>query len=398
MSFNKETNKNYLFDKDGKYGQKASGELTFKESIPNYAHRLNCEAIFTAKGTSTALGKEDTNAQIVIGRDRWPEDPINSESSTMNTGISPASGYSSYHGAGAIDIVVGRNAPYPVRPQEGVSHHTPLYNTVVSRKILGEKPILNSGDPNGTPHDGTIMDAARIYISQMCKPDEYFKLNKAERIYANNGASSGIVLKADKIRVHARRDVYVHAGGDFATSIDSCGYSLTDAPKIHLMVGNGELPDDSYVENGEKVRVTRTTRNEKPTSVTPEGKEKYEYTSEKVSTGFAPQHPVPRGDNLVECLSIMLETIKDGFSMINDVLIEQNQFNAVIANHVHGTAVGLTTQCPLTQTKNAITTMAHVKGMISAFQATFNNLPAVRANYLKRSGYKYINSRNVTVT
>tara|TARA_B100000927_G_scaffold282683_1_gene269618 strand:+ start:2182 stop:3387 length:1206 start_codon:yes stop_codon:yes gene_type:complete len=401
MSFNKETKKNYL--ENPKYGQKSSGALNFKEAIPKYSNRLDIEAIFTAQGVSKNVSKSDTNAQIVIGRDRWPEDPVNSESANLEGGLTPFSGYSSYHNAGAIDLVVGRSAPYPLESGDT----RPLYTTLnPSNALLGSAERL----ADSSTHPGTAMDAARIYMSQMCKVDEYFKLTKAEQIQANNGASSGIVVKADRIRLHGRRDVYIHAGGDFNTPTDSCGYSFSDAPKIHLMVGNGNLRDDSYVDEfGKEQNVTRTTvstEQESDLQLTLSGESvdtrqppnRYTTKEEKVRTGLAAQQPVPRGDNLADCLNELFDVIKDGFEVINNVLIDQNKINQFLAHHIHATAVGPTTQDPLSQIQNTITTVSYIKNMISSFQSVYNNIPALKNNYLKRSGYKYINSRHITIT
>lgn len=393
MSFNKSTNKNYLANRI--YGPAASGDMLFKEAIPEYAQRLDVESIITAKGLSSNTGRSDTNAQIVVGRDRWPQDTDITRNESGGKGVSPlaSSGYASYHNAGAIDLVVGRGAPYPIEITDGPGQQAPLYTTVVSRALVAQAETL----ANEVRHDGLAMDAARIYISQMCNIDKYFKLNQAERIYANNGPSSGIVLKADRLRIHARRDVYIHAGGDKNTPVDSCGASFLDVAKIHLMVGNGSLRDDSYTENGKTKKVTATTMQSTPGTSSP-GREVYTAKTQEVITGLSRQHPVPRGDNLAQCLNEMLDIIKDGFEMVNNVLYEQNIFNGILANHIHATAAGLTTACPISQIQNAISTVSYVKQMISAFQAVYNNIPAMKMNYLKKSGFKYINSRNVTVT
>jgi hypothetical protein len=241
------------------------------------------------------------------------------------------------------------------------------------------------------------MDAERIYISQMCSVDKYFKLNQAERVYANNGPSSGIVLKADRLRMHARRDIYIHAGGDKNTPVDSCGASFLDVAKIHLMVGNGSLRDDSYIEGGKTKKVTATTMQSSDDDSS-SGRQAYITKTQEVVTGLSRQHPIPRGDNLAQCLNEMLDIIKDGFEVVNNVLYAQNILNGILANHIHGTAVGLTTTCPISQIQNAICTVDYVKTMISTFQSVYNNIPAMKMNYLKKSGFKYINSRNVTVT
>ena len=139
MPFNKETNKNYLaqVENNKKFGPDTNrpGQVSFPEAVPKYAQRLDVESIITASGISKTVGKHNTNAQITIGKDRWPQDPLNSETSNKprSPGQTMNSGYASYHNAGAIDLVVGRGAPYPVEITGGPGHLAPLYNTVKSK-------------------------------------------------------------------------------------------------------------------------------------------------------------------------------------------------------------------------------------------------------------------------
>ena len=90
--------------------------------------------------------------------------------------------------------------------------------------------------------------------------------------------------------------------------------------------------------------------------------------------------------------------MKDSFEQINNFIISQNELNGLIANHVHGTGVGMTTQDPTMQIKYVQTAIDSIRGMLSAFQTVYNNIPALKLNYLDKEGYRYINSRHVTVT
>lgn len=406
MSFNKSTYKNYLANK--KYGPTAAGtnkSSYFNEAIPKYSTRADIDNIITAGGMTP--GKTDTNAQIVIGRDRWPEDTVPGKRETIHGSKSPnaKSGYSDYHGAGAIDMVVGRMAPYPLevtgpptgpKGTTGPGQISPLYTTCKTKVPSVTAETLANGDR----HTGIMMDAARIYMSQMCEIDKYFKLKKADPLQANNQPGSAIMLKADRLRMHSRRDIYIHAGGDEEVeghNIDSCGVTLTDKPKIHLMVGNGTLDDDGYVAQTEAVAMEATPMKGKKIQYETRRGELYSETFQ-ISSPKATQHPVPRGENLVECLNSMLDIMKDSFEQINNFIIEQNQLNALIVNHVHGTAVGPTTQAPILQAKYISTAIEAMRGMVSAFSSVYANIPAIKFNYLDKSGYRYINSRYITIT
>ena len=391
MAFTKYSKKNYL-PLSGPYGNgstTAGGIQLFSEPIPDYSSRPDIDNVLT--------GMVNTNAQIVIGRDRWPQDPgyfPYKERPFNDSKYSKDSGFASYQGAGAIDIVVGRGAPYPIEILEGPSEMAPLYTTTQSPKVAGENITLSDGQ---TKHDGVIMDAARMYISQMCDLDRYFKLKKPGLMDANQGPSSGIMLKADRLRMHSRRDICIIAGGDpspTGDNIDSVGATILDTPKIHLIVGNGELEDGD--ENDGKKTLTKTDTYLRDFDLET-GKNVYGLNKVNLQQKLR-QQPIPRGDNLVECLVQICDVMKDSFEEINNFLIEQNKLNGVFSNHVHGTAVGLTTQCPMSQIQNVISTISNIRTMVSAFSSVYANIPAIRMNYLERSGYRYINSRHVTVS
>ena len=70
-------------------------------------------------------------------------------------------------------------------------------------------------------HDGTIMDAARIYISQMTDVDFHFDLPEVGKIKYDSNPCSAITLKADRVRINSRRDIRIIAGND--SQIDSNG-------------------------------------------------------------------------------------------------------------------------------------------------------------------------------
>ena len=241
-------------------GQASQG---LKESVPNYSRRT---------GDRVIKGKINNNAKIVIGQDRdsfaFGRNGVNEVNATDPDQDSKESGYSGHHGAGAIDLVVGAGAPYPNDLERLGLPNTlpPVYRTLRDPKMT----ILQLSD--NTNHDGYLMDAARIYISQKTDIDDYFGLTdikmaspstKEEKIKGGAGfkinldvkPSSAIILKADKLRMHARRDIKIIAGGDIdsngaATKIDSNGNVIkTTGGGVHLIAGNGQYQEDIGYQN-----------------------------------------------------------------------------------------------------------------------------------------------------
>ena len=130
--------------------------------------------------------KLDNNTLIWMGRDRnFHEKKKRIVDGSVMEGYSEQdhkdpskktlkSGYSDHQGAGAIDMVVGRCAPYPF---ESSSKIGPLFLTIDEggKKEIETTSLTNSQDGEDTSkHPGIMMDAARIYISQMCDVDDYF--------------------------------------------------------------------------------------------------------------------------------------------------------------------------------------------------------------------------------
>ena len=124
---------------------------------------------FFNRETDTVL-QGANNTLICLGRDRNPADRTENWSpDTLSR--SEKSGYSDHMGAGAIDIVVGRMSPFPVS-DFGTGKPIvlgPIYNTIRSNSLQGK--TLSNG-----AHPGVMMDAARIYITQMADIDQYFNV------------------------------------------------------------------------------------------------------------------------------------------------------------------------------------------------------------------------------
>ena len=135
---------------------------------------------FYSKCSSDKVVSGKNNTWIVFGRDR---------PGGLGSGYGPGGGHTQ---AGAIDICVGRMSPRPISfDKQG-------------RKIeIG--PIFTP--QKYTYDDGetlTVMDAARIYISQKTDLDENFDLQLPPKTKPAR-AVAGIAMKADGVRIMSRK-------------------------------------------------------------------------------------------------------------------------------------------------------------------------------------------------
>ncbi len=330
------------------------GNTPLEEPVPKFLAR---------KGDKVIKGNVDNNACIVLGRDRNPfgppksrvphgseEDPNNPKSSN-----SEVSGFSDHMGAGAIDIVVGRGAPFAMEKSQHDMFPQglpPLYTTRSPVELTSEKLV------EGVKHPGYIMDAARIYMSQMCQIDDYFKVKKVKLgnpIKEDKSPCSAIMMKADKLRMHSRRDIYIVAGGDSATTSDSNNNSISESGRIHLVAKNQNDPS-----------VRNTT-------------------------------PAVRYEELKDCLKEIIEGLQGATEVLNTFLMMQKKLNHQLAHAVYGTAAGMTTQNPLCQATNAIVDpcLAFQLNQVQAIKTY--NIPKIETNYLVDGGRKNIASAHITI-
>lgn len=321
------------------------------------------------RSTDEKIGSSfDNNAAIIFGRDRHPferskitgklKEQVSVDPSEYN-GLS--SGFSAHQGAGAIDIVVGRGAPYPIQLSK-TSKLPPLYTTIIDpKRANGEIAPGNREFTNGRRHNGVMMDAARIYLSQMSNVDKYFKLTTmAKGMQKPNPGTSGIVLKADNLRMHSRRDVKIIAGGDFESNsgqsqIDSAGNILFEHPKVHIMVGNGKK-------------------------------------------GYTDAQPVPMGANLVECLKSIFKTQQNIYEVVNLALETQKAFNIVLQHYIPVVAPGLTgPPNPVNEAMGTIKTFIDTFNSMNIYFEKFFNVAFDENEFLGPLSDKYILSRSVFI-
>lgn len=345
---NKKTNKEIwpLSEEDRKKYEIADGRggSSLSEPTPHPSLR---------QGDNLFEGKVDNNARIIIGRDR---DPFGRGAlfrkevqSIDEEQISEVSGYSDFMGAGAIDIVVGSGAPYPTDLEQfGLpTNLPPLYVTEASTK-LKYKTLSDTK----SKHEGFVMDAARIYITQMGDVDRYFQLNDSLEYLQgpkiDKTPHSAIVLKADRLRFHSRRDIKIIAGAknEKGAGMDSNGYTVRERPRIHLMAGNGQL---------------------------------------------AQQQPLVLGKNLLECLRSVFDLMQDNLELINSLAISQSLVNTTVANSIRVGPSGPTAADPISQIANVFKQMNDMKDLFSVYYTKFFNIPFANENtFLDQNGSKYI--------
>ena len=355
-----------------------TGDGYLDEPVPKYDKRSSDLVIHAGMQFTPSTG-HNNNATIILGRDRNPFGPTRpggegggsrEKLSKDPTLMSKVSGYSDFMGAGAIDIVVGRGAPFPIENpifDKGYAVLPPLYTTKTP------PDLADVGLRDSHYHPGYIMDAARIYISQMCDIDEYFKIAKVNERYVfgrlplkagsekRSSPSSAIMLKADKIRMHSRRDIKIIAGGDGNIKYDSNGFLIESKGSIHLMSGNVS----DYTDAGEP--------------------------------GPSGQQPIVLGNNLIKLFHEIIDSIDDVLEVVNNFATSQKRLNDKVSNKILGTAVGPTTKNPISQTMNVIKQISDMKDQIQICGSKLNNLPNLRKDYLLRAGEFYINSKYHTV-
>ena len=350
----KHENPQIVFHKDYDEESVKNQGAPLREHVPDYTLR-NGDASISASGFKKSKGV-DNNSIIVFGRNRIPNGRGND--------------YSHHMGAGSIDIVVGRASPF-VTPKvkksasgENVPQDYPPYFVTKEDQDL-KGTALNTG-----LHDGFVMDAARIYITQMAEVDEHFAFFEPPGNQSDKVPCSAIILKADRCRIHARRDIKIIAGKDVGgdpVNYDSNGYSIKENGKIHLIAGNGFAPYE--VKDSPK---------------TPDNEA-------RIVPG--PQQHIPRGENLLECLQEMLKLSSQIVDTVNNFIIDQKAINALVSHHVHGTAIGPTTQNPICQAGNMLAELGAINNLINNFGTNMVNIPKLRFQFLNRSGQKYILSR-----
>lgn len=317
------------------------GHKSLKEPVPSYFSRPG-DGILTAEGMFSE-GGVNNNAWIVLGRDRNGIGEFNTKTLKRSQ-----SGHSDKMAAGAIDIVVGRMAPFPL---SGYS----LSPTFKTKEVLELKANQLQGTrPDGytTNHPGFIMDAARIYISQMTDIDHNFDITRRLTEISDTEtkvASSGIMLKADRLRMHARNDIKIVTGGS-KERYTSMGATNDSFGGIHLIAGNGDL---------------------------------------------GVQHPIPRGRNLLLAFEELLKHHNEFVDLVFNFVDTQMKYNQILATHFHQSPVmGSSTTPSITGWAMGVeSSVTHFVNFAVEIPKHKYNSEQFKKRFLTSSEDDYINSR-----
>lgn len=356
------TQKRFIKGHHGRYHKRTSafveskidgvGHKALSEPVPKYFARPG-DGILRADGFTK--GSHDNNTMIIMGRDRNGLKEVDSSERDL---VKSDSGRSTMMGAGAIDIVVGRMSPFPL-DIEGKTW-SPLFNTkheidALKIETLEGTDPENNNKPFFTNHPAYVMDAARIYLSQFTDIDENFRIQKqifvggtVKQRLNKKTPCSGIMLKADKVRLHARQDIKIVTGGSEEQE-NSAGNDITEIGGIHLMAGNESLN----------------------------------------------QQPIPLGNNLAYMLDEMSKQIEKLSSIVFSFVDSQMKYNATLATHFHHSPFfGIATTPSLTAGPHGATAVVDQGSRVAA-QILFlkQNMAAFRARTLKRGAANYINSK-----
>lgn len=255
----------------------------------------------------------------------------------------PGSALSGYGGKGegkasSIDIVVGRIS---------------CVSNEVSAKT---KAIWSNPDFRN--------DAARIHISQKTDIDKNFDLPAGS--VGMSTAKSGIGIKADSIRLVARSGIKIVSSND---TINSMGLNDTAKVGIDLIAG---IPYDS---NNESINLRNGLAMHRDN-----------------------MQPIPKGDNLLEALDFIAQTIEKVIAAFNTFVdIQMNYNNHIMAhNHIetfNGNPGIPSLDLPVSNLKTNADIFEKTIG--DSMKMRMGDLNYFRFTYLNNSpdAVKYINSR-----
>tara|TARA_R100000030_G_scaffold18556_2_gene12871 strand:+ start:3275 stop:4318 length:1044 start_codon:yes stop_codon:yes gene_type:complete len=230
------------------------------------------------KAPTENIIRGSNNSFIVLGRDR------------------PATFMSGYGGKGAtqagrVDLIAGQGATY-----------------------------LHKDGTYGPPCEGTMLnpnfasDAARLYISQKSDIDEYMGL--AEVPGVKSKGRSSIALKSDEIRLHARGNIKIVTGRTRFTGVGGFGERLSTG-------GVNEIPGTISLIAGNKTDPERMLEIDMLDPIS------------KLKFRRRVLQPIPKGDNLVECIADIVQMLTELRSAIglNTSMIQQ--MDGFLSNHAH---------------------------------------------------------------
>jgi len=286
----------------------------------------------------------------------------------------------SYDAAGSEKIISGTNNSFIIL---GRDRHSSKASGAGGRGFTqcGSIDLIAGLDSSNGPsrklrNPNFFTDAARVYITQKGKISNYFGIDKGSEI-GDPKWRSGVGLKADQIVVHGSSHVKIVTGQARTKGEEknSLGGNIDAAGKIDLIAGNNTDDADSsplsMFGSPEKIFI------------------------KKVKT----LQPAVKGDNLIDLVDELLQTISD---LQNQIFANKTailQLATATASHFHEVcAPGGPTTPSFMLLGQLIPTISQT--FISLPDSTLIewNLSTMRENYLNPNFATYINSKNVNLT
>lgn len=242
--------------------------------------------------------KGPKNSYIILGTDR-------------HAGTSSGFGGKGYTGASCIDIIAGHMGSRPI-------------DSLFEQKILSGKDFKN--------------DSARIYLSQKCNIDEYFKIpaigikigSSTIPLEQPNG-KSGIGIKADSVRIIGRENIKIVTSHKSINSLERKG----DDGGVDIIAGYNCVGVDPYLK----------------------------------------LQPMVKGDNLIKLLKEIINRIEDTQATVATFMETQKKINDIFIKHKHQTgAIG-----------DATSNIIGDDGSLKSFELLTRTVPGIIENFTRNA-------------
>ena len=285
-----------------------------------------------------------------------------------------------FQGANNAFVVLGRDRPGNMYSGYGGKGATGAgrIDLIAGLNSSGEMAEGRRVTPN------FALDAARVYVSQKADIDKYMGLAEVPR--QSPGGRSAVGIKADTLRFHAREDIKIVTGRARYEGMGKDGEKLSNGGKnetpgtISLIAGN-------YTKEESKVSMS------------------FLNPLKKLKNASRKLQPIPKGDNLSNCLEEIIEAISQLSAHVGDNTSMIQKMDLALAAHTHIVApLPVPPHIPVAlapSTYTPITAFIQAKSLASmASRQLFNkNLETMKINYLNENfGAVYINSKYVFTT
>jgi hypothetical protein len=228
-------------------------------------------------------------------------------------------------------------------------------------------------------------DAARIYISQKADIDQYFGL--AEGHAGLSETRSAIGIKADAVRVIAREHgIKLVTGKGNISGAGTGGEKNSNGGMIKVYNGveliGGNDTEDEYLTNLFGFNFS--------TSFAIPG-------AKKISR----LQPMVKGENLVECLEEVIDSLTDINSALLSFVRTQEIYNTTTSTNIGAITTALLPLAPAGVVQTGVTAstkITNITNVTDVCSKLVTNLQLLRMNYLKHTSKLFINSRDHKLT